>query len=296
MNKSYNNYSILRYPGGKNKVYNYVKHLISETGSSTYIEPFCGGAAIAFKLLIKGDVKKIIINDFDKSIYALWYSVLNHPEELCTLISNAQFNMDEWYLQKDIQRNKNDSDLLSLGFSTLYLNRTNRSGIINAGVIGGKNQTGSYLMDCRFNKDDLIEKIKLISSKRSSIKLYNKDALHFIRQNISRTSDSLTFFDPPYYIKGKALYTNFYEHIDHVELSNTIKNTLNNKNWILTYDFTPEIKEMYKEYEHFVYHLNYSLANTGKGKEYIFLSNSISSRNIGSYLNLSMPDTISVLP
>ncbi|WP_243122397.1 hypothetical protein [Clostridium septicum] len=59
---------------------------------------------------------------------------------------------------KVIQENKENESLLSLGFSTLFLNRTNRSGIIKAGVIGGKEQNGNYKLDCRFNKEEIIKK------------------------------------------------------------------------------------------------------------------------------------------
>ncbi|MCV9898649.1 DNA adenine methylase [Exiguobacterium sp. N5] len=286
MIKKINNYSPLRYPGGKNKIYNYVKHLVSENGSRTYIEPYCGGAAVALKLLINQDVDRIILNDFDRSIYALWYSILHQPEELISLVQNASFSFDEWEYQRSIQKNKLETDLLSLGFSTLYLNRTNRSGIINAGVIGGKNQNGSYTMDCRFNKPSLINKIKIINSKKSKIRLYNKDALVFIKENISKTKKAFIFFDPPYFLKGKKLYTNFYEPIDHIELEKSIQKYLSEKKWIVTYDVTPEIKNIYDKYEHYEYYLNYSVSDYRKGKEYIFFSNHTSSSKIESFLSL----------
>ncbi|UJL46352.1 DNA adenine methylase [Virgibacillus sp. NKC19-16] len=286
MNKKIDNYSPLRYPGGKNKLYSYLRYIIKENEVSNYIEPYCGGAAIALKLLINQDVKKIMINDYDKSIYSLWYSILNNSEEMKQRVYNARFNMNEWNFQKDIQQKKDNVSLIELGFSTLFLNRTNRSGIINAGPIGGKKQNGNYKMDCRFNKEALIRKIDLISSLGSKINLYNKDALDFISTNISKTRNSLTFFDPPYYVKGRELYTNFYEHVDHVDLRNSINNTMKNKKWILTYDLSSDIKNLYSQYEYYTYYLNYSLANSRKGKELIIYSNSVSSSNVDEFLQL----------
>src|SRR5690625_3811558 len=156
--------SPLRYPGGKNKTYQYVKHLVEINNISTYIEPYAGGAAVALRLLINGDVNRIMINDYDKSIYAFWHSVVFHSEELIERIWETEICMDEWFYQKEIQDNKESANLLDLGFSTLFLNRTNRSGIIKAGVIGGKKQKGNYKMDCRFNKHTITERIKLIAS------------------------------------------------------------------------------------------------------------------------------------
>ncbi len=256
-------YTPLRYPGGKSKLYEYVRELVILNDCSTYIEPYAGGAGVALRLLINRDVDRIMINDYDKSIYALWYSILNDSEKLIELIQKTDISIDEWYNQKSIQENKQlTENLLELGFSTLFLNRVNRSGIIKAGVIGGKNQTGRYKMDCRFNKSDIIERIRLIASFKHKIKLYNLDAEVFIKKSISRTKDSLTFFDPPYYQKGPGLYTNFYSHEDHVNLSKTIKKHMDNKNWIITYDIHDEIKNIYDEYDYKKYYLNYSITNS----------------------------------
>lgn len=282
-------YTPLRYPGGKSKLYEYVRELVILNDCSTYIEPYAGGAGVALRLLINRDVDRIMINDYDKSIYALWYSILNDSEKLIELIQKTDISIDEWYNQKSIQENKQlTENLLELGFSTLFLNRVNRSGIIKAGVIGGKNQTGRYKMDCRFNKSDIIERIRLIASFKHKIKLYNLDAEVFIKKSISRTKDSLTFFDPPYYQKGPGLYTNFYSHEDHVNLSKTIKKHMDNKNWIITYDIHDEIKNIYDEYDYKKYYLNYSITNSSKGQEYMFFSKNIDKGNIVEFLELAL--------
>lgn len=279
------NISPLRYPGGKSQVYNYVRELIILNQTSTYIEPFMGGMGIALKLLLNNDVQKIMVNDYDKAIYAFWYSVLNYTEQLVEKIETTPITIDEWKIQKEIQQNKEQcNDLLTLGFSTLFLNRTNRSGIIKAGVIGGIKQNSTYKIDCRFNKNKIIEKIKLIASMKKRIKLYNMDAEMFIRLNISKTKNSFTFFDPPYYAKGPCLYTNFYNHRDHLKLSETIKKHMYNKKWILTYDVAAEIFQMYSNFKYEKYYLNYSVSKPTKGIEYIFYST-----------NLILPKNINLL-
>ena len=217
--------SPLRYPGSKNKTYNYIKYLVALNNCDTYIEPFVGGGSVAIKLLLNKDVKSIMINDYDKAIYALWYSVLNHTDELIELIKNTEITIEEWHKQKEINKNKEyNNNLLEIGFSTLFLNRTNRSGILKAGVIGGLNQTGNYRLDCRFNKSSIITKIQNMAQYKKNIKLYNKDAEDFIKQNITKTKNSLIFLDPPYYNKGPELYVNFYRKDNHISLANTIKN------------------------------------------------------------------------
>jgi DNA adenine methylase len=267
------NPSPLRYPGGKYKTYKYIKQLIEINECTTYIEPFAGGAAVAIKLLLDKVVKKIIINDYDRSIFALWHSVINYPEELIFLIKNTPITMDEWYKQKKIQENKQEEPLLKLGFSTLFLNRTNRSGIIKAGVIGGKNQTGDYSMDCRFPKQTIINRIRNISNYKDKIELYNLDAIIFIDSVIKKTRNSFTFFDPPYFQKGPSLYVNFYSNKDHINLSKKIQRELKNRKWIVTYDNANEIRDMYIKLDFFEYYLNYTAQDKRKGIEYMFFSN-----------------------
>ncbi|HEY4543892.1 MAG TPA: DNA adenine methylase [Tissierellaceae bacterium] len=290
------NLSPLRYPGGKNKVYNYIKYVIQKNKNTSYIEPFAGGAAIAIKLLLRNEVNRIFLNDFDPAIYCFWYSSIFYTEEFIQLIESTPINMEIWYMQSEVQKNKEQlnpsdkSDCLKLGFSTFFLNRTNRSGILKAGVIGGKDQSGNYKMDCRFNKEDLIERIQLIARHRNSIYLYNLDAIDFIEQVIKKTRNSLTFFDPPYYEKGPVLYTNFYKHKDHVELANVIHSQMKNRYWLLTYDTAPQIQDIYKDFnlKSLEYYLNYSVSTPTKGKEFMYFSKKLNPGNYNKFLKISL--------
>lgn len=278
--------SPLRYPGGKDKTYNYVKRLVEINNISTYIEPFAGGAAVAFRLLLNNDVKRVIINDYDLSIYSFWYAVVFKTEDLILLIEQTPITIEEWHKQKAIQENKENVSLISLAFSTLFLNRTNRSGIIKAGVIGGKDQTGEYKLDCRFNKEKIIEKIENIAKQKKRIEIYNMDAKDFIFKVIKKTRKSLTFFDPPYYDKGPDLYTNFYSHENHVELANIIHKAMRNRYWILTYDIAEQIEFLYRKNRKEKYYLNYSVAKPTKGQEFMFFSRKVNPDSIEDFLTL----------
>ena len=156
------NYSPLRYPGGKTKIAPLVSAIMekAEIKNGIYIEPFAGGGGVALSLLLSNKVKHIVINDMDITIYAFWYSILNHTDEFIDLIKKTQVSIEEWHNQKEVFLNKDSSNLLELGFATFFLNRTNRSGILKAGPIGGYNQTGNYLIDARFNKQNLIKRIE----------------------------------------------------------------------------------------------------------------------------------------
>lgn len=262
------NLSPLRYPGGKNKIYDKILEIIKPHNSSVYVEPFVGGASLPLRLLYNNEVDKIIINDYDKSVYAFWYSVLNHTDEIVELIKNEPLTIENWHKHKAIIKNKeNESSLLRLGFSMLFLNRTNRSGILNAGVIGGLKQEGNYKLDCRFNKNKIIEKIKIIGGLRDNIELYNMDVNEFIKKVIPK--DSFTFFDPPYYHKGKSLYPEFFTETDHITLRDTIEKYMERSPWIITYDNADEIKELYSNYVIEEFSMHHSAANKGQTTEII---------------------------
>lgn len=274
--------SPLRYPGGKTQLYPYVKELLlyNNMQKYTYVEPFAGGAGLALKLLFNGDVPKIIINDFDPAIYAMWYCCLNLPDELISLVKCAELSIKEWDTQKGIYDSPSTHSILELGFSTLYLNRTNISGIVNGGVLGGRGQTGSCKMDVRFNKETLTKKIKRIFKHRNQILLYGCDASQFI-DNIK--SQPCLFFniDPPYVEKGARLYRNHYEYAEHQYLSESIIRC--HHPWIVTYDVCDLVKTLYGDYRYSKLEVRYSANIKRNANEYIFFSN-----------NLNLPSTISL--
>lgn len=128
-------HSPLRYPGGKSVLSNFMKLVIENNNlfDCTYVEPYAGGAAIALHLLFSEYARKIIINDLDYSIYSFWYSVLNYPDELSEMVMKTPVTIDSWNEQKGIYNDSQDYSILEVGFSTFFLNRTNRSGIIGGG-------------------------------------------------------------------------------------------------------------------------------------------------------------------
>lgn len=268
--------SPLRYPGGKLKVVDYIKQLmeVNDLMGGTYIEPYAGGASVALSLLFGKYAGKIKINDKDRAIYAFWYSVLNETEELCRMINDVPVTMNTWQTQRELQKHKEEADLLELGFSTFFLNRTNRSGILNGGVIGGKEQQGTWKIDARFNKKDLIERIEHVAGYADLIELTNMDAVALIKR-YKRTPAAKTFcyLDPPYYVKGQDLYLNYYRDEDHHDIAKAIKKFKGQ--WIISYDAVDFISELYKDYRQKEYYLSYSAGNPAKGKEIMVYSNGL---------------------
>jgi DNA adenine methylase len=269
--------SPLRYPGGKSNITPLIRLIIEKKnndviGGLTYIEPFAGGAGVAIDLLLEGIVSTVVINDYDKSIYSFWRALKHETDALIDLIEKTPVNIDEWHRQKNIYLKTNYKYSLELGFAAFFLNRTNRSGILKAGPIGGYDQKGTYLLTARYNKNTLINRIQKIALHKKALFIYNKEIRSFISQVISKYSgNTLIYFDPPYYAHGKRLYKNFLTHNDHIEIADYIKHHVP-CDWVLTYDDAPEIRNIYSIYHYTCrkYTLNYSAANKGKGVELIF--------------------------
>lgn len=254
----------------------YIKRLfeVNDLMDGTYIEPYAGGASVALTLLFSEYASRIKINDIDRSIYAFWYSVLEETEGLCRMIQDTPVTMEQWERQREVQARKQEAELLELGFSTFFLNRANRSGILSGGVIGGKNQDGKWKIDARYNKADLIERIESVAEYKDRIELTSVDAVELIkRYKCTPTEKTLCYLDPPYFVKGRDLYLNYYNDDDHRNIAQAIKKFKGK--WIISYDAVPFIKELYKDYRQEEYYLSYSAGNPAKGREIIVYSDGL---------------------
>jgi len=266
----------LRYPGGKSQLAPLVVDLLKTNDLlyGEYAEPFAGGAGIALSLLLNSYVSRIYLNDIDPAIYAFWHSVLHNTDTLCKRVENTPVTMDEWHRQRVIYLNPECTDLSAKGFATLFLNRTNRSGILRGGVIGGLNQDGAYKLDCRFNRSDLVRKIRRIAKHAEQIELSGLDAATFVTKMVPKTSKhTLVNLDPPYYGKGPELYTNFYRHEDHAALANAVGRM--RRHWMVTYDDTPEIRSLYSRWRCFSSSLTYSAQVKRKGVELLVVDDKL---------------------
>lgn len=271
--QSSNYFSPFRYPGGKSSLSSFLGEVVNQNNlhNYTYVEPFAGGAGAALDLLFLEKIKAIHINDYDQAIYSIWFSILNHTDRFVNKIRSTPISIDEWHKQKKIY-NSNTKSLFKLGFATFYLNRTNRSGIITGGPIGGINQNGKYKINARYHKERLIKRITKISSYKKRIKITNIDGVSLI--NSLDHSKHFYYVDPPYYVKGKGLYLNHFDDQDHQNLANCL-NENSRAFWILTYDNIEEISSLYLDRLSVEFSLNYFAGDVKKGKEIMIFSDSV---------------------
>jgi DNA adenine methylase len=268
----------LRYPGGKARLSAFVQLVLAHNnlGDIHYVEPYCGGAGIAFPLLFLEHAAHVHLNDFNRSVYLFWKAVLDRTDDFCDMISAVKVTASEWRKQKKIQSDPKSYSEMEVAFSTFFMNRCNRSGIINGGMIGGQKQRGAWKIDARFNKDELISRIKKIGRYRNRISLYNLDAEQLlVRIDNKLPAKTLIYLDPPYYVKGAGLYEDHYQHHDHKRLAKFVQRRLLHP-WIVSYDNHPDICAMYKDRRRIQYSLSYTAGERYFGTEVIFFSDSLS--------------------
>lgn len=203
-------------------------------------------------------------------------------------------NMDETFEIQTIGRIRRmpeakhyGSDLLdscylyTLAQATLFLNRTNVSGVITGGMIGKRDQSGNYKLDARFNRTELVRKVRTIAALSDRIDLYNLDAIDFLQYELRHYYKAFINFDPPYVIKGGKLYKNAFTVEDHRILRDCIARC--HRKWIVTYDVCDLVSELYAKFRKSTLDIYYSANNVRTAKEYIFFSD-----------NLVLPDNINL--
>lgn len=266
--------SPLRYPGGKACLFPFLSGLLYENNliGTDYAEPYAGGSGLALKLLFNEYVNKIHINDFDYSIHSFWVSILESNARFCDWIDRVEISVENWRYFKNIQKYPDAFSQFEIAQSTFFLNRTNVSGVIKGGLIGGFEQKGKYSIDVRFNKEDLIKRIKRIHDFKDRISVTNYDGLKFINRINKIPQNTFVYLDPPYVQKGADLYMNYYKKQDHERLAKKVN--IIKHNWLVSYDNNDFILGLYGNHRKLTYRLAQSASNR-VGNEILVFSNSL---------------------
>ncbi len=249
----------LRYPGGKSQLRPLVRKMLNvgALAPKAYCEPYCGGAGIAIDLLIKEDVSHVFLNDADVGIFSFWRAVVEETDRFIDELQAVNVNYDTWLsfraMRSELyEANRGGDYSFELGFATFFLNRTNRSGIVDGGCIGGKSQSSKYKIDCRFNKRTLTKKIQKIGSLGSRVTVSNLDGALFLDSYLPEKLDgmgwqptqALVYLDPPYVVQGENLYLNSMNEESHAHLADILLGGVFDK-WLLTYDDVGLVRELY---------------------------------------------------
>lgn len=231
--------SPLRYPGSKATFLHVVLDFIAtnKLQGKEIVEPYAGSAIVSLSLVANEIVKKATLVERDPLIYSFWEAVFNHTDSLISSIENVEVNIDSWHYFREFLKfdHPEEGRIPELALAGLFLNRTNFSGILHSGPVGGRNQSSIYKIDCRFNKKEIISRIQQISKLREFISVEFNDALIYLGSvPMLKRSTHFFYIDPPYFKEGHQLYRYHYKTVDHKRLSDVLRNAA--YPWLLSYD------------------------------------------------------------
>lgn len=265
--------SPLRYPGGKGRLAPFVGDLLSAQPQhfKRYVEPFAGGAGVALRLLVDEHVDEIVLNDLNPGIAAFWRSVFSHTPDLLKLIRKCRVTIAEWRRQREIYASHAGDDL-ALGFATFFLNRTNRSGILDARPIGGLDQTGRWKIDARFDKPGLAGRIAALAAYATRVTICEEDGIE-LAKGLVRDRASFVYADPPYLQHGDDLYLDTLKWADHMRLARALRHA---DGWLVTYDADPRIiSDLYAGLRCAEFQTSHTAAKQHVGTEYAVFADSL---------------------
>ena len=261
-------YTPLRYPGGKAKLGPYLAEVVRHNRliDGTYAEPYAGGAGAGLYLLFRGYTTRLFLNDIDRGVAAFWRAILDSPERFARSIETVPLSVEQWDEQRAILASAASG--FELGFAFFFVNRTSRSGIMNAGVIGGRDQRGEWTIDARFTRANLADRVRAIGRMRKVISISRLDAVEFVESMVAdRDKRRLLYLDPPYYAKGQHLYPNFYTADDHRFIARKLRRC--SRPWLLTYDDCPDVRSLYNGLPILESELSYSARAARRGREVV---------------------------
>ncbi|OKH19463.1 modification methylase [Hydrococcus rivularis NIES-593] len=231
--------SPLRYPGGKSRAINkIIPHI--PLNITEYREPFVGGGSVflAIKQLFGARIKLYWINDLNYDLCCFWTYARDELESLVDAVTKIKHKYTDgrelfnYYTREDLKLSNFDRAV-----RFFVLNRITFSGTVDS---GGYSQQA---FERRFT-DSSIDRLRKLSSCLLSTHITASDYEKLLFQD---GDGVFIFLDPPYFsakksklygIKG-ALHTSF----DHQRFATNMRKCQHR--WLITYDDSPEIRELF---------------------------------------------------
>ena len=260
--------SPLRYPGGKTKLINSINKYFPEK-IEEYYEPFFGGGSVGLFVEQKYKPSIVKVNDINKLVYYFWINAKNNNEvfvnELIQYKDSVKDGKKLFYECRTKINNNLASDY-DLAISMFILNRISFSGLFESG--GYSNNS----FEKRFTYNSII-KIKQVHDIIANFNFTNKD---FVDIDYTGSENTFTYLDPPYYQnKDASLYGKsgeLHKKFSHEKLKEFYSN--HKGKFLISYDNSPYIKKLYKDYNIYVIDCQYGMNNVnrntvGKSKEIV---------------------------
>ncbi len=260
--------SPLRYPGGKSRAVEKIAELIPVFDE--FREPFVGGGSVFIDLKQKFPDKIFWINDKYAELATFWQILQNDSDNLFEQIWNWKDEFSDgkelfYFLREKIK----DCNEIETAAAFFIFNRITFSGTTEAGGFSLQS------FEKRFT-DSSLERLKLMPKILQNTKITNSDYETVINAD---GENVFLFLDPPYFsATNSALYGkngSLHKAFDHERFTAVLQNCPHK--WLLTYDDSPFIRELFSFANIQDWNLTYGMKNVTansnqKGNE-LFISN-----------------------
>jgi DNA adenine methylase len=247
--------SPLRYPGGKSRAVQFLSSHIPPF--KEFRDVFFGGGSLSFHLLQNHQGKTFTASDLNFDLYTFWSQLSIDPD---TLIHGIQHVYDR-YREKDgkklfeqvcARRNKKLSPL-QRAIDFYVLNRISFSGVVDSGGYSAAAFAGRFTQSA-------VDRLFQVAPLINQIELRHEDYASLL---LSPGREVVIFLDPPYYSATRSklygrkgrLHTGF----DHQLLFENLKKCRHK--WLITYDNSDLIRDLYKDYDQLNWQLQYGMTN-----------------------------------
>lgn len=260
--------SPLRYPGGKSRAAKLLATLTPEFDE--YREPFLGGGSLFIYLKQKFPNRRFWGNDLHVPLFKFWKLCEQDSDSVIEKISEWRGKFqDGKELHKFLVRNITRFNDLETAAAFFVLNRITFSGTSESGGYSEQAFRGRFT-------ESSIRRLKSFGNLIKGTIITNDDFQKVVEQGGKKV---FLFLDPPYYSAAKsALYGkngNLHKGFDHERFAETMRKCAHN--WLITYDDSPYIRELFSFANVFSWDLMYGMRNVAadsdqRGKE-LFISN-----------------------
>jgi DNA adenine methylase len=238
--------SPLRYPGAKRQLIPLFDELLRRRAVSTFVEPFAGGASVSLHVAANGLADRVVLGEADPLVYHFWQTACFDTDWLINQVETVDVSLETW----DRLRASDDETSRGQALACLFLNRTSFSGILHrrAGPIGGRAQRSAYGLGCRFPREELARRLRLVGQLADNGRIaavYLADYEATVAKALAEYSSegAFIYLDPPFFAKAATLYRKSFALEDHHRLARYLTDL--NEPWLLSYDDHPVIQNLY---------------------------------------------------
>lgn len=261
--------SPLRYPGGKSRavkhLYKYINRFFEDKTSREICSPFFGGGSLEI-FCAQNDIR-VYGYDLFRPLIDFWQCLFENRTKLADMVEEYRpLERNEFYeLQQLHMKSKNRFERATFFF---ILNRTSFSGSTLSGGMasGGENDNPRFT-------ESSVDRLRKFKINNLTVELAD------FKKSISRHKNTLLYLDPPYLIQNKLYGTkgDLHKNFDHIGLVKILKKR---DSWILSYNNSKEIHELYSDYTILYPDWKYGMSHNKKSREVLILSHDLAKSNL----------------